>query len=493
VRKLLTVLALGLVCAPAAQATAPGQNGKIVFWRDWCMYTMNPDGSNPAPVLPCDESFEKRPRWSPDGQQIAFIPEQNGTSALAFVNADGTNLRPYVYEATRMGGHGWSPDGTQLAVVNGYSAVSVEYVSVEVFPATAGPGSGHSIFSDEAADFYGGLDWSPDGARIAVGMQGEIYTIRHDGTDLAQVTSATPGVNLEPNWSPDGRQIVFASSRDGDYEIYVMNVDGTGQTSLTNNTSLDFWPRWSPDGSKIVFASNRDGNQEVYVMNPDGTEQTRLTNSTVNDFEPDWQPVPVNGYPRPRGATPLQVYLVPAYQQCLSPTRTHGPPLAFPSCNPPAQESGQLTVGTADANGRAAKSIASIRFDTVIGQPGPPADEADVQITATISDVYAQAGLADYTGGLQATVPLRITDKLNTPHPGGPGAGTVSDTTLEFEIPCAATADTTVGSTCTLNSTVDTVIPGAVTESKRSIWELGQVQVNDGGGAPFLRQGIFIP
>jgi hypothetical protein len=69
----------------------------------------------------------------------------------------------------------------------------------------------------------------------------------------------------------------------------------------------------------------------------------------------------------------------------------------------------------------------------------------------------------------------------------------VSDTTLGFDLPCTATADTTVGSTCALSTTYDALVPGAVTEARRSIWALGQVQVRDSGGAPFMRQGIFVP
>ena len=71
------------------------------------------------------------------------------------------------------------------------------------------------------------------------------------------------------------------------------------------------------------------------------------------------------GYPRPKGATPLRLALVPAYNQCTSPNRTHGPPLAFPSCAAPAQSSATLTVGTSDANGQAANSTGSVRFDVI--------------------------------------------------------------------------------------------------------------------------------
>src|SRR5204862_420904 len=85
-------------------------------------------------------------------------------------------------------------------------------------------------------------------------------------------------------------KIVFSSNRDGNFEIYAMNTDGTGATRLTNHAAADISPAWSPDGSKIVFASNRDGNFEIYVMNADGSAPLRLTNNPAVEGEPGWSP-----------------------------------------------------------------------------------------------------------------------------------------------------------------------------------------------------------
>ena len=69
-----------------------------------------------------------------------------------------------------------------------------------------------------------------------------------------------------PSWSPDGTKIAFGTDRDGNYEIYVMNVDGSNLINLTNNAATDYYPSWSPEGTKIAFGTNRDGNYEIYVM-----------------------------------------------------------------------------------------------------------------------------------------------------------------------------------------------------------------------------------
>jgi dipeptidyl aminopeptidase/acylaminoacyl peptidase len=82
--------------------------------------------------------------------------------------------------------------------------------------------------------------------------------------------------------------LAFASDRDGNSEIYVMNTDGSGQTRLTVDDADDYWPSWSPDGKKITFPSDRDGNSEIYVMNTDGSSPTRLTNDDAYDFYPSW-------------------------------------------------------------------------------------------------------------------------------------------------------------------------------------------------------------
>lgn len=208
---------------------------------------------------------------------------------------------------------------------------------------------------------------------------------------------------------------------------------------------------------------------------------------------------PPAGYPRPQGATPMRVSLVPAYEECTNPNRTHGEPLDSPSCNPPVQVSGHLTVGTPDANGRAVNSVGSVRFAVHPGDPSTSADEADVSLYFDLTGVRNKEDLLDYTGELQASAVVRITDRDNGP---GSAAATVSDFSYAFTVPCSATTDS-VGSTCSTTTTADSLVPGTIKEGKRSIWEIGQFEVLDGGAdgqasttadnAPFARQGVFVP
>jgi hypothetical protein len=218
-------------------------------------------------------------------------------------------------------------------------------------------------------------------------------------------------------------------------------------------------------------------------------------------------------HPRPKGASPLRASMVPAFNQCTAANRTHGPPLAFPSCNPPVQSSTSVTVGEPTANGAAANSVGFIRISVLVGVPGPP-DDSDVNLVMSISDVRCKAGNAacgaanaadgaDYTGELQASAQIRITDHFNAVAPGGgTDAATVIDIPFPVNASCTATASTSIGSTCGFTTTANTVVPGAVKDGKRAVVEIGQLQVIDGGtdgvvattpNTLFEVQGIFIP
>jgi Tol biopolymer transport system component len=96
---------------------------------------------------------------------------------------------------------------------------------------------------------------------------------------------------LVPGAGAAGRpELVLASSRDGDSDLFLARADGQIVQRLTGNRAEDFAPRWSPDGSRLVFVSNRDGDDEIFVMNADGTGVRQLTRNRVRDETPAWSP-----------------------------------------------------------------------------------------------------------------------------------------------------------------------------------------------------------
>ena len=107
----------------------------------------------------------------------------------------------------------------------------------------------------------------------------------------AQQTPPPSYDDMWPAWSPDSRRFAFTSTRDGDPEIYVMNVDGTGARRLTNVPGRDAHPAWSPDGRTILFQSPReDGHTRIFLMDADGSNQRALTKNTGFCGVPVWSP-----------------------------------------------------------------------------------------------------------------------------------------------------------------------------------------------------------
>ena len=138
--------------------------------------------------------------------------------------------------------------------------------------------------------------FSPNSNQIVfnrgTGNSNELWIMSVDGAGQTQLTSNS-FMDSQPSFSPDGSKIVFTSNRDGDDEIFIMNADATGQTQLTFNTFPDSQPTLSPDGNQIVFSSFRDSNREIYLMNVDGSGESQLTDHNLASYgptSPDFNP-----------------------------------------------------------------------------------------------------------------------------------------------------------------------------------------------------------
>jgi hypothetical protein len=159
-------------------------------------------------------------------------------------------------------------------------------------------------------------------------------------------------------------------------------------------------------------------------------------------------------------------------------------------------------------NGNQANFTGVVVFTTILGDSSTETDEADVRIQVALTDVRNKPSLTDYVGRLLVQSDLQITDNSNAPETPEPGTGQ----TIKYQAPmdCVATALTTIGGSCSLSTTADALVPGTVIEGRRSIWQLGQVEVldagpngtgyancpavcGDGDETTFLREGVFVP
>jgi acyl-homoserine-lactone acylase len=288
---------------------------------------------------------------------------------------------------------------------------------------------------------------------------------------------------INVGWSPPQG---YPNVPHGSSYVYVAQFTGDAACSVDTRSILTYSLSTNPNSPYFAdqtrMFSNKEWVDERYCEDEIAADPN-LQVTTISE-----------AYPRPRGATPLRVPLVPAYAQCTAPNRTHGAPLAFGSCAPPAQVSQDLTVGTPDANGAAATSVGGVLLKVISCPACANPLNADVAIDASLTDVRKRAGLADYTGDLKARFSLRITDRFNAAAPGDPqtDSATVEDSPFEFAVPCAATSDASGGS-CHVNTTANALAPGSVRDGDRAIWQLGPIGLYDGAGGLFATQGLFVP
>jgi hypothetical protein len=283
--------------------------------------------------------------------------------------------------------------------------------------------------------------------------------------------------------TPSGDSLAYSSYLGGSSgEIGVdLKLDAFGNAYVAGRTYSTDFPI-TPGAADPVLTVSEDG------FNEDGF----VTKFDMAQF---------SGYARPKGATPAYFSLTTAYEPCADPNEIHGPPLAFGSCGGPQMTSAFLTVGTGDSNGMPARNEGYVALKVLTGNPATPADEADVQISLFSDDIFTKT-LADYTGELRAQFDVRITDK-NSPGPRATTAGTTTDIPIAAVFGCTPVADPQEGSVCSATTSMDALIPGAVAESKRSIWQLGQMRVFDGGAdgdgdtvgdnTLFATAGVFVP
>ena len=201
------------------------------IYASYDIFRANADGSGPT-ALTTTPGYDAEATIAPDGR-IVFTSVRDGDMEIYSMNGDGSDVKRLTSRSGPDGGPFWSADGSMI-VFRGH-----EYA----------PGP---ELDDYRALLKDGL-WRP--------MALEIFVMKRDGTGLRQVTRTKGGSNFAPFFHPDGQRIIFASNmhdpKGRNFDLYLINLDGTGLERVTFNETFDGFPMFSPDGRKLVFASNR--------------------------------------------------------------------------------------------------------------------------------------------------------------------------------------------------------------------------------------------
>lgn len=254
------------------------------------IYVVHSDGTN-LRQLTDNSADDDKPSFKKDGTQIAFESNRRGGRyAIYVIDIDGTNLTQLTDEAYDSWGPAWSPDGTQIAFHSTQSGV------IELFVMNA-DGSNIRQLTTNGNPIDRSAEWSPDGTQLVfysdVTGGRELYILDIESGEFERLTNNN-FYDGQPDWSMNGTQIAFASTRSNSRpDIFLMQRDDLTVTRLTDDIATDDDPAWSPDGRQIVFETTRSGNYDIWVMDSDGSNPVQITDDPGRDWSADWAWLPV--------------------------------------------------------------------------------------------------------------------------------------------------------------------------------------------------------
>lgn len=275
----------------ASNRITPNRN--IEGW-DGPLYFASIDSRKWAPIQNSHSSFRLgyTPAWSPDGQVLAFVDyprELSGQIGTVLLDVQGE--RNILGNNSRVAAN-WSPDGRHLAY---YGMRKDEY---GLYISRPDGSEEQEIITELPEELFGKpnlvqdvrIAWSPDGQYIsydsfnAVGDE-VIWIVPSVGGEPHQLVAGS-----HPAWSPLGDEIAF--DRDGD--IWIVNIEKGEERKLADEPDPGWhssgWPTWSPDGAQLAFVNTSEGNAEIYRIRRDGSVLENLTNHPSHDVFPVWRP-----------------------------------------------------------------------------------------------------------------------------------------------------------------------------------------------------------
>jgi TolB protein len=319
-RSLLVVLGLGIVTVPmlpsaAAVATPAGTNGDIAFRRylgpdrtKGTIFMAARDGTGERQLTtPPGKAGDDYPDVAGDGSFIAFQRCGRRHCGIYTVRPDGTGVKRVGHRCTRRkcpdnSYPAVSPDGEQIAFVRLFEKAHV--VHVGVYRMRVDGSHVRRVTLPQARNVEDGdPQWSPDGKQIVFvrhhftkhsGDRQAVFLVNADGTGLRRLTPFRLRAGDGPDWSPDGSQILFRSPETEDFldsDIWTIRPDGTGLRQVTHAgpATKVYSASFSPDGTAItVGMTGIDDQADVYTIGVDGTGLSPVTRTSTWDSAPDW-------------------------------------------------------------------------------------------------------------------------------------------------------------------------------------------------------------
>jgi TolB protein len=237
-----------------------------VYW-DYDIYTADPDGMN-IKNLTNSPGYDAEATISPNGKKIVFTSERDGDLELYSMDIDGKNIRRLTNEVGYDGGAFYSPD-SKMIVYRGSHPTSPELIK---------------------------RDKELLAQHLIVPLTFEVWVMNADGTGRRQVTTLN-AASFAPFFTPDGKRIIFCTNyfdpdrsnrrKQPNFDLAVINIDGSGLERITYSESFDGFPMFSPNGKKLVFASNRNaakqGDTNVFIADWVERAERAALPSTLGD------------------------------------------------------------------------------------------------------------------------------------------------------------------------------------------------------------------
>ena len=256
------------------------------------IWAMDYDGENQHELTQL-HTISLTPRWSPDASRIAFTcyAQPGGGAAMSAQICMQSMATNHLISWPRFRGTNsspaWSPDGSQIMFMSSMNGSPELYVTD-----SSGLRPKRITFSSGAST---SPSWNPKtGQQVAfVSDRGgipQLYVMNADGSSQTKVDLADKGYVIDPAWSPNGQLLAFSWRRpSGNYDLYIMEIATRQLVELTRDVGRNERPSWAPDGRHLIFESTRTGTRQIWSMLADGTGARQLTTKGQNE-SPNWSP-----------------------------------------------------------------------------------------------------------------------------------------------------------------------------------------------------------